>query len=139
MSTRLWRGVALAGVAVMTAAGGASAASGSGAGLEPSSAAADDAPSRLLVTGREYGLSLSRTKVDAGEAIIQLYDFGEDPHDLVLQRVGSLGLFTTGEVLPGETGELRMKLRKASRYRLWCSIEGHAELGMYASLRTSRR
>lgn len=112
---------------------GATAASGA-----PSPPDDDELPSRLLVTGREYSLTLSRQKLDAGEAIIQLYDFGEDPHDLVLQRVGSARLFTLGEVLPGETGELRMKLRRASRYRLWCSIEGHAELGMYASLRTSR-
>jgi hypothetical protein len=98
----------------------------------------DDVPSRLLVTSREYSLTLSRPKVDAGQAIVQLYDFGEDPHDLQLQRVGSNRVFSMGVVAPGDTGELRLKLRKRSRYRLWCSLANHAALGMTAKLRTSR-
>ncbi len=44
-----------------------------------------------------------------------------------------------GEVLPGATGSLELKLRRKSRYELWCSISGHAELGMTASLRTSAK
>lgn len=127
MRSRLRPGLALAAIGVLAAAGGTAQAGGGG-----------DVPSRLLVTGREYSLTLSRPKVDAGQAIVQLYDFGEDPHNLVLQRVGSNRVFSLGLVQPGETGELRMKLRKASRYRLWCSLADHAARGMTASLRTSR-
>ena len=47
-----------------------------------------DPPERLLVTAREYGLSLSKTKLRAGDAIVELYDYGEDPHDLRIQRAG---------------------------------------------------
>ena len=105
------------------------------AGAKP----AADPPSRLLVTAREFSLTLSRQKIDPGEAIVQLYDFGEDPHDLALQRVGGPTIFTIPEIGPGETGSLSLRLRKASRYRLWCSLPGHADKGMFASLRTARK
>lgn len=98
-----------------------------------------DSPSRLLVTAREFDLTLSRVKLEPGPSVVQLYDFGEDPHDLAIQRAGAAKVFTIPEVLPGETGTLQLGLRRSSRYRLWCSLPGHAELGMRASLRTSRR
>ncbi len=99
----------------------------------------DPVPSRLLVTAREYGFTLSRPKVDAGPSIIQLYNYGEDPHDLKLQRAGGRTISELGEVGPGDTGRLDLKLRRKSRYALWCSIPGHAELGMVATLRTSAK
>ena len=110
--------------------------------LLPAGAAAkpnDPVPSRLLVTAREYAFTLSRPKLDAGRSIIQLHNFGEDPHDLELHRVGGRTVSDLGEVLPGATGSLELKLRRKSRYELWCSIPGHAELGMTASLRTSHK
>jgi hypothetical protein len=99
----------------------------------------DPAPARLLVTGREYSLTLSRPKLRAGAAIVQLHNFGEDPHDLNLQRVGSRRVFEVGEVEPGETGTLEMRVRRRSTYRLWCSIDPHAALGMEATLRTKAK
>ena len=102
-------------------------------------AAPDPSPSRLLVTAREYSLTLSRPKVAPGAAIVQLYNFGEDPHDLSLRRAGADRVFAIGDVGPGETGTLELRLRKASRYRLWCSIPTHAGLGMVATLRTKAR
>jgi len=100
---------------------------------------APEPPSRLLVTAREFSLTLSRPKVEAGDAIVQLYDFGEDPHDLAIQRVGGPTVFTIPETLPGETGTIELRLRKASRYRLWCTIPGHVDKGMFTSLRTTRK
>lgn len=107
------------------------------AALVPAGApAADPPPSRLLVTAREYSLTLSRPKVAPGAAIVQLYNYGEDPHDLALRRIGSDRVQEIGDVEPGETGTLELRLRKASRYRLWCAIPTHAGLGMVATLRT---
>lgn len=96
-------------------------------------------PGRLLVTAREWSLSLSRPKLDSGKAIVDLYNYGEDPHDLRLQRGGSKRVYKFAEVEPGEGGRLEMKLRRASRYRLWCSLPNHAELGMKARLRVSKK
>lgn len=109
-------------------------------GAAPASAGkGDDVPSRLLVTAREYHLTLSQAKIGAGDAIVQLYDYGEDPHDLMIQRIGGTRAFSVGEVAPGDTGELRLRLKRRSSYRLWCSIADHAARGMEATLRTKRR
>jgi hypothetical protein len=102
--------------------------------LAPASAPAQPAPSRLLVESREFNLVLSRSSVKAGDAIVQLANRGEDPHDLRLRRVGGRGGGMVGETLPGEVGEWEGRLRKG-RYRLWCTLEGHRALGMRAVLR----
>ena len=95
-----------------------------------------DPPSRLLVTAREYSLTLSRAKLPAGPAIVQLYNYGEDTHDLNLQRTGSDRVFEVGDVEPGETGSVELRLRRGSHYRLWCAIDPHASLGMVTTLKT---
>jgi hypothetical protein len=95
---------------------------------------AEAAPSRLLVESREFNLVLSRSSVRAGDAIVQLVNRGEDPHDLRLRRVGGRGGGTVAETLPGELGEWEGRLRRG-RYRLWCTLEGHRDLGMRAVLR----
>ena len=38
-----------------------------------------------------------------------------------------------------ETGTIELRLRTASRYRLWCSLPGHVDKGMLTSLRTTRK
>jgi uncharacterized cupredoxin-like copper-binding protein len=103
-------------------------------GALPASAPAAPAPSRLLVESREFNLVLSRPSVKAGDAIVQLVNRGEDPHDLRLKRVGGRGGGTVAETLPGEVGEWSGRLRRG-RYRLWCTLEGHRDLGMRAVLR----
>jgi plastocyanin len=102
--------------------------------LVPASAPAKPAPARLLVESREFNFVLSRSSVKAGDAIVQLANRGEDPHDLRLKRVGGRGGGTVAETLPGEVGEWEGRLRRG-RYRLWCTLEGHRALGMRAVLR----
>ena len=111
-------------------------------GAAPAAAAApaaEPAPARLLVTGREYSLTLSRPKLPAGKAIVQLYNYGEDTHDLNLQRTGSDRLYEIGDVEPGQTGAVELRLRRRSSYRLWCAIDPHASLGMVATLQTKAK
>jgi hypothetical protein len=96
--------------------------------------AAAAAPARLLVEGREYNLTLSRAKLKAGRAIIQLANRGEDPHDLAIARVGGGRRGTIAKTSPGELGEWEGRLRRG-RYKLFCTLEGHRALGMRATLR----
>jgi uncharacterized cupredoxin-like copper-binding protein len=91
------------------------------------------APARLLVEGREFNLTLSRAKLKPGNAIVQLANRGQDPHDLAIARVGG-GRHRIGKVLPGELGQWEGRLRPG-RYKLFCTIEGHRALGMRATLR----
>jgi hypothetical protein len=103
------------------------------AGAHPSSS--NRAPSRLLVAGDEYSLVLSRGAVKRGPALIQFVNRGEDPHDLRLKRIGASATRTVSmpEIRPGELAQLDTRLSRG-RYRLWCSLPGHARRGMRAVL-----
>jgi hypothetical protein len=97
------------------------------------------APARLLVQGSEFRLALSRPSVAAGAAIVQLANVGEDAHDLRLVRLDNRGRATgtvrqIAETLPGATGQWRGRLTQG-RWRLSCSLPGHARQGMRATLR----
>ena len=67
------------------------------------------------------------------EALIQLANFGEDPHDLRLQRIGGKRVYAIGVVNPGDVKTLDAKLLPGT-FRLWCSIANHRALGMSATL-----
>jgi hypothetical protein len=96
-------------------------------------------PDRVLVRGSEFDLVLSKQRVHPGRVIIQFVNGGEDPHDLRLQRRGEGEESGLGEVGPGEYENLDTRLRKRSTYLLWCSLSGHRESGMEATLRTKKR
>jgi hypothetical protein len=105
-------------------------------GAVPAEAAA---PTRLMVTAREFSLVSSRQALPAGRAIIQLVNGGEDDHDLAMRRLGPRGkpAGTTIRFLvtaPGQISQRTVKLTRG-RWQLWCSLNGHAGAGMRASLR----
>jgi hypothetical protein len=91
------------------------------------------APARLQVAAQEFSFTLSRQTIKAGPAIIELANFGEDPHDLRLRRVGGTRTYAIGTVQPGEVSDLETKL-KAGKFVLWCSIADHRARGMHAVL-----
>jgi hypothetical protein len=112
----------------------------SAAGLATDAPAAGP-PARLLVSGGEWSLTLSRSHVVAGRAAIQFLNRGEDEHDLRLRRIS--GARSDANPLarwrltrPGGVSELSLRL-KPGRYRLWCSLPKHRALGMRAVLSVS--
>ena len=99
--------------------------------------AATPAPARVQVAAKEFYFVLSRHAVVAGPAIVELVNFGEDPHDLRLQRIGGTRLYRTPQVEPGDHYDLSLTLQPG-RYRVWCSIANHRALGMSAALTVRR-
>jgi uncharacterized cupredoxin-like copper-binding protein len=95
------------------------------------------APARVQVVAREYSFSLSRLQVHAGTAVVELANFGQDPHDLRVQRVGAKHVAGLGVITPGKRGELTVKLAPG-RYSFWCSVANHRQLGMRTSLVVTR-
>jgi hypothetical protein len=91
------------------------------------------APARMLVEAREYRFTLSRTVLRAGPAIVQLADRGEDPHDLRLVKLGGARAHAAAipQVLPGGVSAWRGTLSRG-RWKLYCTLPGHAQLGMHA-------
>ena len=106
------------------------------AGAAPVSASAPP-PARLQVAAKEFSLTLSRAKLKPGWAIVELANYGEDPHDLRLRRIGGTVTRSIPLVQPGDQRSLQAKLLPG-RYKLWCSVADHAARGMRAQLIVSR-
>lgn len=94
-------------------------------------------PAHVQVVAKEYSFALSRVHLQAGAATIELANFGEDPHDLRLQRAGSRHIAGLGVVAPGERADISLKLAPG-RYSVWCSVANHRALGMRATLVVTR-
>ena len=96
-------------------------------------AAPPHVPARVQVVAREFSLALSRPMINAGRATIELANFGEDPHDLRLQRVGGTKIYGWRIAQPGVVEDRTLALAPG-RYRLWCSLANHRAFGMLATL-----
>jgi hypothetical protein len=95
------------------------------------------APTRIQVTALEFEYRLSRLNVRQGPALIQLVNYGEDEHDLTIQRIGGTKRWHLRKILPDERATLSIRLRPG-RYRLWCAVTDHRSRGMRATLRVRR-
>jgi plastocyanin len=82
---------------------------------------------------REFRLSLSRVRVQAGPAVVELLNAGEDGHDLRLRRAGGRRT-VSWPVLPAGAHLDREVTLRPGRYLLWCAVPGHRGLGMQAIL-----
>jgi plastocyanin len=105
----------------------------SAAVLAPLAGAAAPAPTRVQVVAMEFYYNLSRHSVSAGPAIVQLVDFGQDPHDLRMERIGGTRVYGTPIIQPGTLYNLKLDLLPGT-YELWCSVANHRALGMEAKL-----
>ena len=94
-------------------------------------------PARLGVSASEFHLTLSRGSVKAGRVLIQLQNDGQDVHDLRLRRIGGTRVYSFPVTSPGGRSTLSLRVLPG-RYRLWCSVANHAQLGMRAVLRARR-
>lgn len=94
---------------------------------------AHPAPARVQVTAKEFSYTLSRLHVKPGQATIELVNYGQDPHDLLVQRVGARHIAGLPVVAPGGHADLTLKLRPG-RYLFWCSLANHRQLGMRGTL-----
>lgn len=120
-------GAALAGLAVL----GATAATPAGATRLPAEPAA--APARLLVYAQEWSLWPSRPSLRAGRVVVQLWNRGQDAHDLRIRRLrhgvmvgGTQGVVVTQS---GRLSQATWRLTPGT-YQLYCSMPGHMRRGM---------
>jgi uncharacterized cupredoxin-like copper-binding protein len=87
----------------------------------------------MQVVAREFSYSLSRSHLRPGAAVIELANFGQDAHDLRVQRIGVRHIAGTPVVQPGRRAELTLKLAPG-RYSFWCSVADHRKRGMRGTL-----
>ena len=94
-------------------------------------------PGRLLATEREIDsthlqLQLSRPSLTAGSAIVEQYNAGSDPHNLILEKGGQVA-FAYPSLDPGGDQRQTITLTRGT-YTLYCSLLNHRSLGMQATL-----
>jgi plastocyanin len=94
-------------------------------------------PGRLLATEREISptelqLQLSRPSLSAGTAIVEQYNAGSDPHNLILERAGEVA-FSFETLDPGGDARQTVTLKHGT-WTLYCSLLNHRDLGMQATL-----
>jgi plastocyanin len=126
-------GVVLAITAVLAAAGSLSASASAAA------AAATRSPARMLVYAQEWSLWPSRGSLPPGSVTVQLWNRGEDAHNLRIRRLGRSGLMVgraqaVAVTQSGKLSEATWRLGPG-RYELYCSMPGHLKRGMHAWLR----
>ena len=133
------RRIMAAGVAGAAAASLAAAGLDAGAGratLPPAGGAAH-APSRLLVYAQEWSLWPSRPSVRAGTVIVQLWNRGQDSHDLRVRRLshGAMVGRAQAEAITqsGKVSQATWHL-SAGTYELYCSMPGHLKKGMHTRI-----
>ena len=95
-------------------------------------------PARVQVVAQEFRLAASRHRIYAGRAIIELANFGEDAHDLRLQRVGGGKIWGWPIVQSGGAADREVTLAPGT-YALWCAVGDHRALGMTTTLVVVRR
>jgi uncharacterized cupredoxin-like copper-binding protein len=99
-------------------------------------------PARLLVYAQEWTLAPSRATLPAGPIVVQLWNRGQDAHDLWVQRMTSSGAMVARiqkvrTTLPGRVSTAHWTLGPG-RYMLFCSLPGHMAAGMQVIIRVRR-
>jgi hypothetical protein len=124
-------GLAAAAVGAVTAGGGASAA------RLPSEGGSAKAPARLLVYAQEWSLWPSRPAIASGAVIVQLWNRGQDAHDLRIRRLtrGAMMGRTQRDAITqsGKISQARWRLSPGT-YELYCSMPNHLQRGMHTRI-----
>jgi hypothetical protein len=91
-------------------------------------------PGRVGGHETEYDIVLTRPSVACGSVIVEQDNFGEDPHDLQLQKAGAPApSFSFAELAPGGVAKQTVNLSRGT-WTLYCSLPGHYALGMHVNL-----
>jgi uncharacterized cupredoxin-like copper-binding protein len=103
----------------------------------PATTAAPPAPpqrGKVPVTMREFQYEPNQLAVRPGEATFVVKNAGAIDHDFVIEDAKSKQLAQANPFAAGKTVEVRATLSVGS-YSLFCSIPGHREAGMQATLK----
>ncbi len=83
----------------------------------------------VVVEEGEFFIRPAELHVTAGDVSFEVKNTGTVPHDLALDASR-----TTGLIAPGASAKLELDKLAPGTYELKCTVPGHAELGMSASL-----
>jgi len=100
-------------------------------------AASQRAPAHLLVYAQEWSLWPSRGSVPAGTVIVQLWNRGQDAHDLRIRRLSHGAMVGRAQsdaiTQSGKVSQASWHLSPGT-YELYCSMPGHLKRGMHTRI-----
>lgn len=131
-----YRLAAVTAVAIVAAGCGGTGSGGSGSSSSSSAASSSAASSSssaasgtpLTVVEKEYSITPSKTSLPPGTYTFQISNEGKFAHNLTVSGP-AVSAAAAPDIAPGQSGQLTVTLMKGS-YELWCSIDGHKDLGM---------
>jgi FtsP/CotA-like multicopper oxidase with cupredoxin domain len=132
MTTRV-RAAAIAAAALVlgisaAACGGDDGGSGDGGRTGDSAA-----PARFSIALSEFALTPGAVEAPAGSDLtFDVVNEGAAPHTFAVDT--GAGVLATRELQAGETQSLEVPALEPGDYRIFCSVSGHADLGMVGSL-----
>ena len=95
-------------------------------------------PARMLVYAQEWRMYGSRPAVPAGRVIVQLWNRGQDAHDLRIRRLNARGQMvgSAQRVATTQSGAITSATWKLGKghYELYCSLFLHLQRGMHTRL-----
>jgi uncharacterized cupredoxin-like copper-binding protein len=94
---------------------------------------AGSAPSAVQVAAKEFTLIPKDVMTRPGDVTLVVRNEGEIEHNLVVESAEGRTLARLPILEPGETGRIHASLA-AGTYILYCSLPGHREAGMVATL-----
>jgi plastocyanin len=87
------------------------------------------------VGAHEYRFAVYRPKVKRGVVRLNIHNYGEDDHNVVVTGPRKYVSPVSPDIASGENHTLRLRLKRRGRYWLVCVKGGHAERGMRAYLK----
>jgi uncharacterized cupredoxin-like copper-binding protein len=95
---------------------------------------ARSSPAAIELVAREFSLSPKDMIAQAGDVALVVKNNGELEHNLVVESPDGRAVVQVAILEPGEMRRVHAVL-PAGTYRLYCSLPGHKEAGMVATLR----
>ena len=100
-------------------------------------ASAARAPVAIGVAQREFRLTVYREKVKPGPVRLNVQNYGEDTHNIVIR--GPRGYLLEGpDIRSGERATINAKLLRRGTYMLLCTRANHEALGMRTKITVRR-
>ena len=91
-------------------------------------------PSGVLdLVATDFRYAPQNVTVPAGKVTFRVRDAGRVPHNVSLRNRGGSERVVVSTLLPGESDQATITL-KPGRYRFFCAIANHEELGQYGTL-----
>ena len=129
------RGFAVATVLAVAAAGCGGDDDDNGGGNAPASSTPTTTPAKAPAGGStvsedmsEFKFSDDKPTAKAGTVTFEVKNSGKTTHALEVEGPGEES--ETGDMAPGDSKTLKVKLDKPGKYEFYCPVDGHKDLGM---------